>query len=938
MGRFFARLQTKLIMLVLLSSLPALGVIFAMNQYYRAEALSQEKAELNSQAERFAQYHQDMVNRAENVLRLLTHSQVVRDQKNPACERFLADVLHDLGPVFANLLVISPEGMETCNAVAPGKFVNLSDRSYFIKAMSTRKAAVGEYIIGRTTGTPVIGVAYPFVSDGHVPFLMATTLQLERINQLASQNMQSSDHHLTIIDPKGTVLLRTSLDGQENWIGKPIADTPLGRAMLSHSNRTTFVGPDLNGHDDLFVMTPLGPKGSPYAYLSLGMPLTILYAKYDRLLAVGVGAGVFALFFGLLVAGLGSRRFLLTRVEPLIRTVRSLRQGRLAARAPNLEAGGELDELAYSINQMANTLERKELETQDSLSALRESRARFELVLNASDLGYWDVDFKNDTVTYSESWAAMLGYSLGEIGSGMNAWTDLIHPDDLSPTLAQWEWHQNASAPASSFESEFRMRTRDGSWRWILSRGRVMARAPSGDPLRAAGTHLDITDRKQAAERLEFLAHHDPLTGLLNRYYFGERAQTAIIRAQRAEQEIAVFLMDLDRFKTINDSLGHGVGDELLGAVSTRLRAEFMNGSQTPVLLARMGGDEFTVLVEGVTDSRELEAVGRRILDCFAQPFEIEHHVLSMSTSIGIARYPLNASDLDLLLRQADAALYVSKNEGRNSFRFFSCEMATAAEERMEMESGLRRALAGSELSLVYQPQVDLASGRLIGFETLARWQHPTKGLIPPLQFIPVAEDSGLIVPLGRWVLDTACAQIRQWQDQGLEIGHVAVNVSAIQMERGTLVEDVRQALSESGIDPDHLELEITESFILNDPEEAARALNELRALGVHLAIDDFGTGYSSLLYLKRLPFDLIKIDQGFVRGMLDDPQDAAIVRAIIALAQSLDLDVLAEGVETLAHAQQLYVLGCGLAQGYHYGKPVSASEVSVKNYPSLGD
>jgi len=226
----------------------------------------------------------------------------------------------------------------------------------------------------------------------------------------------------------------------------------------------------------------------------------------------------------------------------------------------------------------------------------------------------------------------------------------------------------------------------------------------------------------------------------------------------------------------------------------------------------------------------------------------------------------------------------------------------------------------------------------LIGFEALARWKHPVKGWISPLQFIPVAEDSGLIVPLGRWVLFTACAQIRQWQDQGLEIGHVAVNVSAIQMERGTLVEDVRHALSESGIDPDHLELEITESFILNDPEEAARALNELRALGVHLAIDDFGTGYSSLLYLKRLPFDLIKIDQGFVRDMLDDPQDEAIVRSIIALGQSLDLQVLAEGVETLAHAQQLYALGCGLAQGYHYGKPVSASEVTDKNYPGLAD
>jgi diguanylate cyclase (GGDEF)-like protein/PAS domain S-box-containing protein len=938
MGRIFARLQTKLIILVLLSSLPALGVILAMNQYYRAEALSQEKTELSGQAERFAQYHQDMVERAENILRLLTHSQVLRGQGNPACERFLAGVLHDLGPVFANLLVVSPEGMETCNAVAPGKYVNLSDRGYFIKAMATGKVAVGKYIVGRTTGTPVIGLAYPFVRDGRVQFLTATSLQLERINQLSRQHLHSKDLHLTIIDPKGTVLLRTSQDNQKSWIGKPIADTPLGHAMLNASTRSTFVGQDLSGQDDLFAFTPLGPKEAPYAYLSLGIPLTTLYAKYDRLLSVGVGAGVIALFFGLLVAAVGSRRFLNTRVEPLIQTVRALRQGHLAERAPNLEAGGELDELAFSINKMASSLERKERETQENLSALREGRERFELVLNASDLGYWDIDFKTGAVAYSESWAAMLDYSLADIGNGVQAWIDLVHPEDRPSTLALWQKHLNARS--ASFESEFRMRTRSETWRWILSRGRVMARSASGVALRAAGTHLDITDRKQAEERLEFLAHHDPLTGLLNRYYFGERAQSAIQLAQRMQQQVAVFLMDLDRFQTINDSLGHGVGDQLLRGVSARLQAEFSAESHHPALLARMGGDEFTLLVEGVSDADAgaLVVIAQRILACFSQSFEVEGHVLSMSTSIGIARYPLNALDLDQLLRQADAALYVSKSEGRNGFRFFSCEMATAAEERMEMESGLRQALAGNEFSLVYQPQVDLASGRLIGFEALARWKHPVKGWISPLQFIPVAEDSGLIVPLGRWVLFTACAQIRQWQDQGLEIGHVAVNVSAIQMERGALVEDVRHALSESGIDPDHLELEITESFILNDPEEAARALNELRALGVHLAIDDFGTGYSSLLYLKRLPFDLIKIDQGFVRDMLDDPQDEAIVRSIIALGQSLDLQVLAEGVETLAHAQQLYALGCGLAQGYHYGKPVSASEVTDKNYPGLAD
>ncbi|MDG4553758.1 MAG: EAL domain-containing protein [Candidatus Competibacter sp.] len=441
---------------------------------------------------------------------------------------------------------------------------------------------------------------------------------------------------------------------------------------------------------------------------------------------------------------------------------------------------------------------------------------------------------------------------------------------------------------------------------------------PTGKIVNYLGVFTDLSDIKSIQEQLDVLAHHDPLTGLPNRRLFHELLQLSIQRANREHDQVALLFIDLDRFKNINDSFGHPVGDRLLVKTAQRIK----NVLRDIDLVARIGGDEFNIILDRLGDAREAAMVAERLIAVISEPFEIESNTFYVGASIGIALYPLDGGDAQTLQSNADTALYQAKGEGRGTYRFFATALAEAAKECMALETLLRQALNSQQLELHYQPQVSLSDGRVIGVEALARWNSPHLGMISPARFIPLAEETGLIVPLGEWALTTACRQMRDWLAAGKAPGYVAVNVSAVQLTRGDLMAAVRAALAESGIEPGQLELEITESFVMGDPEAAVRLLTELKELGVRIAIDDFGTGYSSLAYLKRLPVDLLKVDQGFVRGMLVDANDEAIVRAVIALGHSLGLEALAEGVETAAHAERLMALGCNSAQGWHYGRP----------------
>lgn len=470
----------------------------------------------------------------------------------------------------------------------------------------------------------------------------------------------------------------------------------------------------------------------------------------------------------------------------------------------------------------------------------------------------------------------------------------------------------------SRWQGEIWNRRKDGSvYPELLSIS--MVHDPQGKTVNYLGVFTDISSIKSAQEQLDALVYHDSLTGLPNRQLFHELLHLSIQRASREHDQIALLFIDLDRFKIINDSLGHSVGDRLLVKVALRIKSVLRDID----LVARISGDEFNIILDRLDDIQEAAIVAQRLIAAISEPFEIDGNTFYIGASLGIAIYPIDGQDIQTLQSSADMALYQAKDEGRGTYRFFANELAEIVKERISLETLLRQALNTQQLELYYQPQVGLIDGHVVGVEALARWNNPHLGMISPTRFISLAEETGLIVPLGEWALITACRQMRKWLDAGTAPHYVAVNVSAAQLMRGDLMASVRAALAESSIEPGQLELEITESFVMGDPEAAICLLTDLKKLGVRIAIDDFGTGYSSLAYLKRLPVHLLKVDQSFVRDMLDDPNDKAIVRAIIALGHSLGLNVMAEGVETAAHAECLKVLGCDAAQGWYYGRPL---------------
>lgn len=481
-----------------------------------------------------------------------------------------------------------------------------------------------------------------------------------------------------------------------------------------------------------------------------------------------------------------------------------------------------------------------------------------------------------------------------------------------------------------------------GSWQ-----GEVQLLRRSGNPLPAwmmvsaardgpaAGSHgqpgelayyivtlIDISDRKRNEERISFLAQHDVLTELPNRALCLERLRMALQRAERTGDKVAVLFIDLDRFKTINDSLGHHIGDALLRSVAARL----VGGVRSGDTVSRLGGDEFVVVLNGVEDVEEISRiVEQRLLPRVRQPHAVEGAELHVSCSVGIAVYPDDARDIDTLMRHADAAMYQAKAEGRDSAHFFTAELNERAQRRLQVESLLRRAVERNELSLHYQPRVDACSGRVVGVEALLRWHSAELGAMPPNRFIAIAEETGLIVPIGAWVIDEACRQFIAWQLAGVPVPQIAVNVSGVQLQDGQVVTVLQQALERHGCPPGAIEVELTETTLMGNAEHTLAQLHAIKRLGVVLAVDDFGTGYSSLAYLNRFPIDRLKIDRSFVSDMLDDPTDLAIIRAIIGLGHTLELKVVAEGVEQEREAQQLRLAGCDELQGFLFARPLPA-------------
>jgi diguanylate cyclase (GGDEF)-like protein/PAS domain S-box-containing protein len=478
-----------------------------------------------------------------------------------------------------------------------------------------------------------------------------------------------------------------------------------------------------------------------------------------------------------------------------------------------------------------------------------------------------------------------------------------------------------ADAP-ERYALEYRIVRADGEVRTVSERGTAV-RDPRGAVVAYEGFIEDITERNGYRVRIEQQANFDALTGLANRRLLNDRLSQAIIQAERNRSRVAVAFIDLDQFKIINDTFGHALGDSLLQTMAERL-GECVRAGDT---VARQGGDEFVLLLAGHRDAEELLGVIQRVHAAIAQPWQAGRREFHITCSVGVAVYPNDGRSADVLLRNADVAMYKAKSNGRNNFQFFTAELNRLMVERVGIEHRLRNALARKQLFLHYQPRVDVRSGSIVGAEALLRWKMPRQGIISPARFISVAEETGLIVPIGKWVLNTACQQAMAWQVSGLPPLVVSVNVSPRQFRQDNVVATIAEALKDSGLPPQYLQIELTEGLAMHDAEHHVHMLGEIKALGVQIAVDDFGTGYSSLSYLKRFPVDQLKVDRSFVTDLATDPDDAAIVQAIIALGHQLKLKVVAEGVENESQFEYLRRSGCDEMQGYLFGRPMAASE-----------
>jgi len=554
--------------------------------------------------------------------------------------------------------------------------------------------------------------------------------------------------------------------------------------------------------------------------------------------------------------------------------------------------------------------------------ALRLSESRLTSLLSLSADWIWEQDANLEFTYVSDGIQGAIGIGPSQLLGRRRMSEGIVNAQPEA--LAAYQASIDARLAFRDFT--FGLTRADGEQRFVRISGEPVF-GESGNFLGYRGVGRDVTQSALADLKVQELACFDSLTGLPNRNMFFTELDRTVARARRQGHGFAVCYVDLDRFKSINDTLGHDAGDELLKAMAHRLRGAVRETD----LVARLGGDEFVVVLEGGGGAADISGVAQKMLATIGEPLTVHGYGLDITGSIGIGMFPADGEDAATLLRHADAAMYLAKERGKNNIQFYTAELADLAARQFALESELRLALARDELFLHYQPKIDIASGAMRSVEALVRWAHPQRGVVMPGDFIALAEERGLIVPIGRWVMRAACRQMRDWRRAGLAVPSVAVNLSARQFASDTLVGELLEALALYGIAASEFEVELTESVLMADPQRSSQVLEQMHAMGVRISIDDFGTGYSSLSYLKRVPAQTVKIDRSFIRGLPEDKDDVAITQAVIAMAHSLGLGVVAEGVETEAQLQMLREMGCDEAQGYLLGRPMAAPDLALR-------
>ena len=848
----------------------------------------------------------------------LSRARDLAGRDKAACSNFLAEVL-EKNPQFTGILTIDPDGSLFCDSLRTGRVLDLRDRNYFKQALASRTIVI-EPVFGRLTGSAVLQIAHPARDEARqLQFILLASLDLNRVMEEQIQNLPRGLEVL-LTDAKGTVLTRSPAWPREHAPGASIADSTLFRFAAENPGGTKELA-GTEGETQVWAVADTLAVGGVNLHVMVGRTKSDLVAAPNRRLAqdmAGLGALSLLLFAGVwLLAEFAIR----VQISRIVEMAQRLGAGDLATRILPPYPKGELGGLMTVLNGTAASLERQKQDIEELNLKLSQSqrlealeRQRLDIAVNNIPQGLLMYDATEHLVVCNRPYIEMYG---------------------LSPDVAK---------PGCSFHDLIAHRKETGSFvgnveeycaniRRNVALGEVncnIVEASGGrsiqvlnQPLAAGGwvaTMEDITERKRADTQIVHMAHYDALTDLPNRVLFRERLDGGL-RTIEVGKQLAVLYIDIDEFKRINDSLGHSIGDELLKVVAGRLRGCIAATD----FVARLGGDEFAIIqtaVERPADTMDLIA---RIYQAIREPYDCVGHLLTTDASIGVALAPQDGTDLDHLLKSADLAMYEAKADGRRTYRFFEPGMDARVKALRALELDLRQAIADGGFEIHYQPLVHLRDNRVTGCEALLRWRHPQRGMISPAEFIPVAEETGLIDALGEWVLGTACAEAVSWPDQI----KLAVNVSPVQFRSQAFALKVAVALAASGLPAHRLELEITEAVLIRDDETALAMLHQLRKLGVGIALDDFGTGYSSLSYLQRFPFDKIKIDRCFIKDVAEAEGSACIVQAVVNIAAARHMTTTAEGVETEQQLDMLRKLGCTEMQGYLFSPAVPAADIS---------
>ncbi|TAM48237.1 MAG: EAL domain-containing protein [Gammaproteobacteria bacterium] len=957
-------LRARLLVLVVLTVLPVLAILVYTGLEQRRVAADDAQEHAALIARLVADDYRRLLDDGRQRLSLLAAVPQVADADPGSCPALLARFLHKDDARFANFGVIGRDGRVRCSAVPVKGPVSTADRPYFRRALETRTFAVGEFQIGRITRAPVLVQALPVLdASGAVKSMVFAAVKLAWLGELARGTGLPEGVTVTALDARLTILARYPDSG--NLVGERVPEGPLARHLAAPEKTGVEEFEDLDGVRRLLAFVRLDDRpAGPGLLVAVGVPVELAYARAAVATQRNHALLAFITTLALATAWLGADRFVLRRLDAVTAAARRLETGDLAARTGLPKRDDEIGQLAGAFDGMAETLAQQVTRVaalnrvytvisriNGAIMRLRDKDALLnEACRTAVEAGGFRLAWiglpdpkageVRPVVQAGEGAAYLDGLRIaldvdtpegrGPVATALReGQTQVCNDIEHNPRMTPWRERARAFGLRSLIALPLRLEGKTvGAFNLYAPQSGFFDQQEVRllEEL-AADTSLGL-ERIEKAQQLSHLANYDTLTGLPNRTLFEDRLHQALARARHTRRPVAALAVRLENVRQVSGALGRHVGDALLREVGARLAVALRPGDT----VARLSGANFGVILADLARSQDVTLVVRRLLDDIPEALVVEKEKVVLALRVGVAVYPADGEDGEALLRNAELALHEASEESAEHLAFYSAELGEQTKERHRIEQELHGAIERGELALHYQPVVELATRRAMGLEALLRWESPALGAVPPDKFIPVAEQTGLIVPLGEWVIETACRQAMRWADAGFARLRVAVNVSARQLHDMGFVERARTALQRAGYDPKRaaLALEITESELMHDPEQAIDLLKQLKELGLLVYVDDFGTGYSSLNYLRRLPVDVLKIDQSFVRDLGKAPETLTVVKAIVALAGSLGLEVVAEGVETRQQRDILRKLRCRLGQGYFFSRPQPAEDIEA--------